>query len=139
MKSNSNAKTPAEYIKSVPDDRRPIIEALDQLIRKTVPRLKPFINYGMLGYGPFHYKGRSGREGDWALVALANQKNYVSLYLCAADGNEYVAEKNKDRLGKVSVGRSCIRFKKLEDLNLDVVEESLKLTEKLGGTGSFAI
>lgn len=139
MKANSNAKTPAEYIKSVPDDRRPIIETLDKLIRKTVPKLQPFMISGMLGYGPYPYRTKSGLEGEWMLVGLANQKNYVSLYLCAADTDGYVAEKNKNRLGKVSVGRSCIRFKKLEDLNLDVVEESLKETEKLGGIGSFAL
>lgn len=59
------------------------------------------------------------------MVALANHKNYISLYICAVKDGKYVAETNKNRLGKVSVGRSCIRFKKLEDLNLDVVRELL--------------
>lgn len=81
---------------------------------------------GMLGYGPYHYKYASGREGDSAIVSLASQKNHISIYICATDGDEYIAEKNKARLGKVSVGRSCIRFKKLEDLNLPVAMEVVK-------------
>lgn len=60
---------------------------------------------------------------DWPIIALASQKNYISVYVCASDGKEYIAEKYKDKLGKVSVGKSCIRFKKLEDVDLNVLKE----------------
>lgn len=97
----------------------------------------PDILHVMLGYGPFHYKHASGHEGDWFVVGLASQKNYVSRYICACDKNGYLAEKNKSRLGEVPVGRSCIRFKKLEDLNLKVamglVKKAAALVRKLGG------
>jgi len=63
---------------------------------------------GILVYGLYHYKYASGREGDWFVVGLASQKNYVSLYTCACDKDGYLAENNQDRLGKASVGRSCI-------------------------------
>lgn len=139
----SKAKTAEEYIRELPEERREIIHFLDHLIRKCVPEIERqediFMLYGMIGYGTFHYKGKSGREGDWAIIGLANQKNYVSVYLCVADKDGYLAEKNKDRLGKVSVGKSCIRFKKLEDLNLPVLEELLKRSVKLARTGNFAI
>ncbi len=88
-----------------------------------MPKLKPHIIHGMLGYGLYHYKYASGREGDWFVVGLASQKNYVSLYIRAYDKDGYLAENNQSRLGKVSVGRSCIRFKELEDLNLKVALE----------------
>jgi len=68
----------------------------------------------MLGDGAYHYKYASGREGDTAVVSLASQKNHISVYMCATEDDEYLAEKNKERLGKVSVGRSCIRFADLE-------------------------
>jgi hypothetical protein len=81
----------------------------------------------MLGYGTYHHKYASGREGEAAVVGLASQKNHISLYLgCAIDDEGYLAEKNADRLGNVSVGRSCVRFKKLEDLNLKVAMELVK-------------
>lgn len=139
MFKGTDAKTPEEYIKNLPDDRRVIFEKVHQAIVKAIPKQKPQIIYGMIGYGKYRYKTKSGREGDWSLVLLANQKNYLSLYLCAVDDGEYIAEKNKDRLGKVSVGKSCVRFKKLEDLDLAVVTELAKKTEKLGGLGQFAL
>jgi hypothetical protein len=85
---------------------------------------------GFLGYGKYRYKYESGREGDTGVVTLASQKLYISLYLGCPDDGEFLAEKNKARLGKVSTGKCCIRFKKLANLNLDVamelVEESVK-------------
>lgn len=139
MFKGTDAKTPEEYIKNLPDDRRATFETVHKAILKAIPKLKPRIIYGMIGYGKYHYKSKSGREGDWSLVLLANQKNYISLYVCAAEDGQYIAEKNKDRLGKVSVGKSCIRFKKLEDLNLDVATELAKKAEKLGDSGDFAL
>ena len=64
MKGQLDVKTPAEYIAAVGDKRRPDIAALDALIRKHAPKLEPVIMGGMLGYGPFHYRYASGREGD---------------------------------------------------------------------------
>ena len=85
----------------------------------------------MLGYGKFHYKYASGREGDTSVIGLASQKNYISLYILAEKDGVYLAEANKEKLGKVSVGKSCIRFKKLEDLNLKVAMQLAKTAAKL--------
>jgi hypothetical protein len=87
----------------------------------------------MLGYGNFKYKNYKGEVIDWPTVALANQKNYISLYVCAVDNGQYIAEMYKDKLGKVSVGKSCIRFKKIEDLNLETLKKVIKLAEKSPG------
>ena len=138
MKADSKAKTPKEYIDSVPDARRADIIKMDKLIRQTVPGLKPFICYGMLGYGPFHYKYASGREGDWCVLALANQKNYMSFYVCAAEDGRYIAEANRHRLPKASIGKSCIRYKKLDDLDLDVIKELCVKAEAAAKHGNFA-
>ena len=138
MKAGPRIKTPAQYIAALPDDRRAAVQTIHRGIIKAAPKLKPFVIYGMIGYGKFHYKYPSGREGDWAVVGLASQKNYLSLYICCADQDGYLAEQNKARLGKVSVGRSCIRFKKLDDLNLPValslVKKAAALLGKQGGT-----
>src|SRR4026207_329667 len=64
MKGQLDVKTPAEYIAAVDDKRRSDIAALDALIRKHAPKLEPVIMGGMLGYGPFHYRYASGREGE---------------------------------------------------------------------------
>jgi hypothetical protein len=80
----------------------------------------------MLGYGSFKYKNYKKEIIDWPTVALANQKNYVSIYVCAVKDGKYLAEENKARLGKVSVGKSCIRFNKLDQVNLDVLKEVIQ-------------
>lgn len=139
MFKTSTAKTADEYIANLPEDRQSIVKKVHQTITRAIPKQKPRIISGMIGYGTYHFRSKSGREGDWSMVLLANQKNYISLYICAVDDGQYIAEKNKDRLGKVSVGRSCIRFKKLEDIDLDVVTELAKKSEKLGGLGQFGM
>ena len=127
MKAPANTQTAEQYIATLPEERRAAVQALHDAIRKAAPKLEPHIASGMLGYGKYRYKYASGRVGEAAVVSLASQKNHISLYLCATENGEYVAEKNKERLGNVSVGRSCIRFKKLEDLNLEV---AMKLVKK---------
>lgn len=80
------------------------------------------MEFGMLGYGAYHYRYASGREGDWMLVGLASNKRYISLYVTAGrpDGR-YLAEAYADRLPAASIGRSCIRVKRAADLDPEVV------------------
>jgi hypothetical protein len=75
------AKTPDEYIAMIEEPRRSQIQELHDFIQKTIPNLKPFIISGMIGYGHYHYKYDSGREGEWAAILLASQKNYISFML----------------------------------------------------------
>ncbi len=129
----TKAKTSAEYIAALPLDRKDTIKKLDNFIRKTVPKLKPHFAYNMLGYGSFPYKNYRKELISWPTIALANQKNYISLYICSIDAGQYVAEKYKKELGKVNVGKSCIRFKKLEDVNLPVLKKALLAAAKKPG------
>lgn len=81
--------------------------------------------HGMIGYGPYHYRYASGREGDSARVGLAINKTGFSVYVSCVDEKGYLAEQAKARLGKASIGKSCIRFKRLADIELDVLREVL--------------
>ena len=128
-----------EFIASLPDGRREIVAKVDGAIREAVPDLDVRMWGRFIGYGTYHYRYASGREGDWFPIGLANNKQYVSLYICAADDQGYLAEANADRLGKVSVGKSCIRFKRLEDLDLDVAVELSRRAAKLVEEGRFAM
>lgn len=129
----TEAKTPEEYINLIEDPKRKEdIIILDKLIRKIAPKLEPHIISGMIGYGTFRYKYASGREGDWSKVLLASQKNYISVYACATEGDKYIAEDykhslpakaGKSKLSKVNIGKSCIRFKKIEDIDIKILEE----------------
>lgn len=129
----AKADSTEAYLAQLPEERRMILEKLDQLIRKFAPKLKPVFSYNMPGYGAFKYTNYKKEVIDWPTIAIASQKNYVSLYICAVEGNEYIAEKYKADLGKVSVGKSCIRFKKLEDVNLDMLNKVIRLAAQNPG------
>ncbi len=124
-----------EYLDFLPSERREPIEFLHKLIQKVAPELKPVFAYNMLGYGMFKYKNYKKEIIDWPAISLASQKNYMSLYFCSVVDGAYIAEKYKDKLGKVSVGKSCVRFKKLEDLDLEVVKEVIRLAATSPGFG----
>lgn len=136
MKAAPSIRTPAQYLASLPAERRAALQTLHRAITKAAPRLKPVIVYGMLGYGPYHYKYESGREGDGAIVCLASQKQYISLYVMGLENGVPLAEKFKSRLGQVSVGKCCIRFTKLEHLNLPVALELVKKAARHRPTGA---
>ncbi len=129
MKGQLDVRTPAEYIAALDEPRRTDIARLDSLIRASVPSLEPFIHSGMLAYGLLHYRYASGREGDWFRVGVASNKRYISLYACAADDQGYVAERFRARLPKADIGRSCVRFKRLDDLDEGVLVELLAACE----------
>jgi hypothetical protein len=129
----TKAKSVHEYIEAVPTDRKEMIKFLHEFIQKTVPSLKPYFAANMLGYGSFPYRSYKKEMMEWPVISLANQKNYISLYVCSVDNGEYIAEKHKDELGKVSVGKSCIRFKRIDDVNLPALAKVLKLAEKKPG------
>lgn len=127
------AKSSREYFEALSEERREIMEFLDKFIKENAPGLKPNFLYNMPGYGNFEYKNYKKEIIHWPTVAIASQKNYISLYICAVDKNGYIAEQYKNDLGKVSVGKSCIRFKKLGDLNLNTLKKVIKSAEKSPG------
>ena len=118
--------TPDEYIAALAEPRRGEVAALDHLIRQTAPRLERFIGSGMLGYGRYHYRYASGREGDTALIGLASRKQYISLYVIAADEQGYLAEQYRDRFPKADVGKSCVRIKRLADLDTTALADLIR-------------
>lgn len=134
------AKSIDAYIEQIDEPRRAEIEELDALITATVPKLERHLmgqmGSQMIGYGPYHYKYESGREGDTAIISLASQKRHVSLYVMCVDNQtgEYLPEQFEERLGKVSVGKSCVRFTKLENVDKKALKALLKAAEKNGGT-----
>jgi hypothetical protein len=128
-----------DYIASLPNGRREIVESIHHAITEAVPELEVRMWKTFIGYGTYHYTYASGREGDWFPIGLTNNKGYVSLYLCAGDETGYLAETNAGRLGNVNVGKSCVRIKRLEDVNLDVVAELSRRAAQLVDDGRFAM
>ncbi|RJQ20231.1 DUF1801 domain-containing protein [Candidatus Woesearchaeota archaeon] len=129
----TKARNVKEYIDALPPERKDTILFLHTLIQKQSPKLKAHFAYNMLGYGKFRYVNYKKETIDWPVVALASQKHHISIYICALEKGKYLAEKYKKQLGKVSVGKSCIRFKKLADVNLPALKEVIKKAAKNPG------
>jgi hypothetical protein len=120
------------------DQRAQDIERLDELIRDTLPDLEVVReSEDMIGYGPFHYRYASGREGDTYRVSVANRKAGISLYvLCVTSDGRYLAESRADAFPKANVGKSCVRFKRLDDLDETALRELLAEAGRLPARGA---
>ena len=100
------AGTPDDYIASLDEPRRAEIEHLDALIRATLPDLERVLQSGGVGY--------------------------ISLYVLCSEDGAYLTERYVDRLPKANIGKSCVRFKRTSDVDLDVLRELLVEAGRLG-------
>ena len=109
---------------------------LDALVRATVPQLAPHVRDGMLAYGTYRYRYKSGRSGEAARIAIGANARQVSLHVAALAGpDEYLVESFAERLGGGRAGRSCVRFSKLAALELEAVRELLRAAAQLPPPG----
>lgn len=81
----------------------------------------------LIGFGSYHYKYASGREGDWFLTGFSPRKQNLTLYIM--DGFEEY-EALMQQLGKHKTGKSCLYINKLEDIDLKVLKKIIKLSIK---------
>ena len=127
----SLAKTPAAYVKSLPPDRRKAISAVRATILKNLPDgYEEIVDFGMLAYVvplqrfPDTYNGH-----PMAIAALASQKQYMSLYLMCAYGDRasrvWLESEFRKAGKKLDMGKSCVRFQKLDDLPLGVIGKAV--------------
>ncbi len=130
--------TPAEYLAALPEPRRTELKTLDAAIRKAAPKLKPHLAYSgtMIGYGRYHYKYASGREGESPIVALSSRAQAISVYVAGHRAGQSIAEAAQPSLGRVSCGKACIRFKRLTDLNLPALLDLVRDASALLTNGS---
>src|SRR5689334_21314285 len=130
--------SPTEYIAAAPEEKRADLKALDTLIKRITPKFTPYALPTMLAYGRYHYRYESGREGVSCRVGLACTKGGFSLYVSAVDEGGWLAEQAKASLGKANVGKSCIRFKRLSDLDLRSLEKLLQRSHGMLGPSEVA-
>jgi hypothetical protein len=131
----SKATTVAEYLSSLPEDRRRAIEAVRQVILQNLDKdYEEGMQYGMIGYYVPHRVYPAGYHCDpkqpLPFAALGSQKNYMSVYLMCVYGESKLAQWFREAWAKtgkkLDMGKSCVRFKKPEDLALEVIGEAIK-------------
>ena len=123
----SDAATVTEYLAGLPDDRRKAMAAVRKVIRANLPKgIVESMNWGMIVYEvplttyPDTYNGQ-----PLAYAGLASQKNHMSVYLMGIYGSDTLRAEFEEAYratGKrMDIGKSCVRFRTLDDLPLDVV------------------
>jgi Domain of unknown function (DU1801) len=128
-KTATTPTTPAAYVKTLPPERQEAIQAVRKVVLDNLPEgYEEIVLGGMLMYSvplsrlPDTYNGH-----PLAYVALASQKNYMSLYLMSVYGHkpteQWFRDQFKARGKKLDMGKSCVRFKQVDDLPLDVIGE----------------
>ena len=128
---STSPKTPDEYIATLPDDRRRAIGALRDVVRRNLPEgYEEGMEFGMIAwYVPLERFGDTYNGHPLGLAALASHKQYISLYLNSVYGDPQLADWFRDRYAKsgkrLNMGKSCLRFRSLEDVPLDVIGETI--------------
>lgn len=132
--AKSTAPTVAAYLKSLPPERRKVVSAVRKVVLSHLPDgYRESIGWGHITYGipletyPHTYNGQ-----PLCYAALAAQKNHYALYLMGAyadpkNGKKLESEFKK-RGKKLDMGKSCLRFKTLDDLPLDVIGRNIAST-----------
>lgn len=130
----SKAKTVGQYLRELPPEQRQVVGAVRKVVVQNLPKgYKESMNWGMINYTiplkeyPETYNGQ-----PLCYAGLAAQKNHYSLYLMNAYGDAkqtaWIAKEFKKRGKKLDMGKSCVRFKKLDDIPLDVIAEAIAST-----------
>jgi uncharacterized protein YdhG (YjbR/CyaY superfamily) len=132
----SEAKTPAQYIKELPADRKEAVSELRNAVLKNIPEgFTEVMSYGMLGYVVPHEIYPAGYHCNPKLplpfVAIASQKNFIAFYHMGIYANPallkwFVDEYPKHSKAKLDMGKSCIRFKKPEQIPFKLIGELIK-------------
>jgi hypothetical protein len=130
--ARSTAATVEEYLAELPEDRRAVVAAARELVLRHLPAgYQESMGFGMICYGiPLSEYPNTYNKAPLCYAALAAQKSHYALYLMGADDDE--ERRLRDAFAarglKLDMGKSCLRFRKLDDLALDAVGDVVAST-----------
>ena len=133
-----------EYIASQPEPKRNDMQALHQHILQTLPGCKLWFEDGKnaegkvvsnpnIGYGLFTIKYADGKTRDFFQIGLSGNTTGISVYIMGIKDKTYLAKTFGKELGKASVTGYCIKFKKLSDINIDILEAAIRYGVEVSG------
>jgi hypothetical protein len=121
LKTKQTDESVTEFLNGVPDEKKrqdsfAILELMTE-VTGAEPRMW---GDSIVGFGSYHYRYASGREGDWFVTGFSPRKQNLTLYIMAGFDNYDQLLQN---LGKHKTGKSCLYIKRLEDVDLDTLRE----------------
>jgi Domain of unknown function (DU1801) len=118
-KTKATESSVADYLAAIEDEgRRKDCAALCELMAKATKQPPKMWGTSIVGFGSYHYRYESGREGDSCLVGFASRKGDISVYGLAGSPER---EKLLSMLGKYKTGKGCLYIRKLSDIDLKVL------------------
>jgi len=124
LKTKRNKGDVEAFLNSVADEKkRQDSFTILELMKKVTGKEPAMWGDSIIGFGNYHYKYASGREGDWFLTGFSPRVQNLTLYIMAGF-DEY--NQLLDKLGKHSTGKSCLYIKKIEDIDISVLKELVK-------------
>ena len=128
LKTKATNESVEEFLKRIPDvERRQDCFAIAKLMEEVTGHKPKMWGPSIVGFGSFHYKYASGREGDWLVTGFSPRKKDLTLYFMM--GFEKHRELMK-QLGKHSTGKSCLYIKRLSDMHLPALKKLIKTSVK---------
>ncbi len=123
LKTKQTRESVSEFIGALDAKRQADCRTLVKMM-KDITGAKPMMwGPSIVGFGSYHYKYASGREGDWFLTGFSPRKQNLSIYLmCAVAGSAPLLKK----LGKHKTGKSCLYVKTLADIDLPTLRELIR-------------
>ena len=128
-----NAVDPTDYISQIPEERQAAMKKLRTVIRKNLPKgFKEGVAYGMMGWYVPHSKYPAGYhckpEDPLPFIGIASQKNFIAvyhmgIYAMPSLNKWFVTEHAKASPKRLDMGKSCLRYKKPEDIPYDLIGE----------------
>jgi hypothetical protein len=124
LKTRETNADVAEFISSIPDERKRVDAIMIVNLMTEVTGESPRMwGDSIVGFGRYHYRYESGREGDWFLTGFSPRKQNLTLYIMSGF-DQY--EELRAQLGKHSVGKSCLYIKKLADIDEPTLRELIR-------------
>ena len=128
LKTKETKASVSAFLNKIPDAaRREDCFAVAEIMRAATKEEPKMWGTSIVGFGHYHYKGKSGREGEWMLIGFSPRKSDLTLYLMS--GFEEYPDLMK-RLGKHKTGKSCLYIKRLSDIDTGVLRELVKRSVK---------
>lgn len=124
LKTKVTDKNVEIFLNEIEDQkRRDDCFSILTLMRDTTGEEPKMWGNQMIGFGSYHYKYESGREGDWFITGFSPRKQNITIYIMSGF-DDYPALMNK--LGKYKTGKSCLYIKKIEDVDVTVLQNLIK-------------
>lgn len=128
LKTKETKASVSAFLNKIPDAaRREDCFAVAEIMRAVTKEEPKMWGPSIVGFGHYHYKGKSGREGEWMLIGFSPRKSDLTLYIMR--GFEEYPDLMK-RLGKHKTGKSCLYIKRLSDIDTRVLKELVKRSVK---------